>query len=148
MHQVGTLPREAVYIQNLRASNRVYSLRPDAYVAAECSIDGHLLAGYCLIQAKEFHSVATGDTITLLTCSCPESLEQHTRLEATSPQITESLASFELREKSDYCVHRRAIQHLVDEGELATEADNERELAETSVDFLSLDPLRSYARSW
>ena len=38
-------------------------------------------------------------------------------------------------------MHRRAIQHLIDEGELATEGDDGRELPETSVDFLSLDPL-------
>ena len=38
-------------------------------------------------------------------------------------------------------MHRRAIQHLIDEGELATEGDDRRELPETSVNFLSLDPL-------
>ena len=38
-------------------------------------------------------------------------------------------------------MHRRAIQHLIDEGELATEGDDGRKLPETSVDFLSLDPL-------
>ena len=135
---MGTLPREAVYIKNLRISGRFYPLQPDAYVTAECNLEGQLLAE---IQSREFHSAATGDPLTLLTCSCKESLQQHTHLEATSPEIIEGLASFFTREKSDYCVHRRAIQHLIDEGELATEGDDGRELPETSVDFLSLDPL-------
>ena len=102
-------------------------------MTAECCLEGQLLAGYCLIQSREFHSAATGDPLTLLTCSCTKSQQQHTHLEATLPEMIERLVSFSVREKSDYRVHRRAIQHLIDEEELATEGDDGRELLDEIV---------------
>ena len=75
--QIGDLPLDTVYLQNVVARYRYFSLTNGmAFVIADCSKTGQLNSRYCLLEKLTFSSTNSDCKCTVMVCSCDHGLEQ------------------------------------------------------------------------
>ena len=140
--QIGDLPLDTVYLQNVVARHRYFSLTNGmAFVIADCSKIGQLNSRYCLLEKLTFSSTNSDCKCTVMVCSCDHGLEQKHRLAATSREVSEQLDDFHQREVGQYCIHLRTALKL-DSTEFNVHSISSDETIDSDpfVDILSTSP--------
>ena len=142
------LPREAIYIQQVKATKKFYPLsRKNMFAMADCDKKGKLNKDFVLLESLKFNS-ENGQRIDILVCSCDEGLDQKERLSMTNTNVYGDARSFVEREKEKCCVHVQVANVILpqlcgDSGSVSYEindADGDDD-DDTVIDQLSLDPL-------